>query len=447
MFVSGNPGGTDRQMTVAQLETQRDTALPDRPHPALRAARPAAPLLGGRARAEAHRHRPAVRPRRTASRSSSAGCSRSNDKTFMDARRAAEADLRAGSPPTPKLAAEIADPWGEIAGAQAAYADQYLHYRQLEASAGSLSDLFGYARDLVRAAQERAKPSAERLPEYAGNPPALLLREELLDAKPVDAPLEQLLPGILAVQDARVPDRRRSGEQVAAGQGQPGRPVGAAGERDPAGGSGGAQGLVGRRRRGRAGLDRSDDPVRSEDGPRRARGAQALGNGGSPARPDRAAERLARARFAAYGDAVYPDATFTPATVLRQGRGLDLPRRDRALFHDTFAGLLRPRHRRRAVRPDAPLDCGEGQAQSGHRLRLRHHQTTSSAAIPARPWSTPRARCWARPSTATSIRWAATTATTGRSTARTVVVSTAAATEALDKVYGQAALLKELTGK
>ena len=30
---------------------------------------------------------------------------------------------------------------------------------------------------------------------------------------------------------------------------------------------------------------------------------------------------------------------------------------------------------------------------------------------------------------------------------RTVVVSTAAATEALDKVYGQAALLKELTGK
>src|SRR6185369_2389339 len=66
-----------------------------------------------------------------------------------------------------------------------------VRYRQLEGAAGSLSDLFGYARDIVRAAQERAKPSSGRLPEYADTR-LPLLEKELLDAKPVDVPLEQL---------------------------------------------------------------------------------------------------------------------------------------------------------------------------------------------------------------------------------------------------------------
>src|SRR5205085_9245916 len=106
-------------------------------------------------------------------------------------KRAAEAELKARVAGDPKLRAEIGDPWSEIEQAQAAYADQYVRYRQLEAGAGSLSELFEDARTLVRAAQGRAKQPADRLPEYAeARLPAL--ERSLTDPTTVSLPLEQL---------------------------------------------------------------------------------------------------------------------------------------------------------------------------------------------------------------------------------------------------------------
>ena len=52
------------------------------------------------------------------------------------------------------------------------------------------SHLFGYARALVRAAAEREKPSAERLPGYADSQ-LPLLEKQVLDASPVYPALEQ----------------------------------------------------------------------------------------------------------------------------------------------------------------------------------------------------------------------------------------------------------------
>jgi hypothetical protein len=67
----------------------------------------------------------------------------------------------------------------------------YLRYIFLEARAGGGSELFGYARTLVRAAAERAKPDRDRLPEY--HETALpLIKKEIVDPRPVYPWLEEL---------------------------------------------------------------------------------------------------------------------------------------------------------------------------------------------------------------------------------------------------------------
>ncbi|MDZ4053464.1 MAG: S46 family peptidase, partial [Phenylobacterium sp.] len=183
-FVSGNPGSTGRLLTLAQLETQRDLSIP--------VSQLQRSELRGRliafSEVSAENKRIATDPLFGVENSFKVFFGRQfalNDAAFMDAKRTAEAELKAKVAADPALAREIGDPWSEIEAAQAAYAEHYLPYRQIEAAAGGGSSLFGYARTLVRAAQERAKPSTERLPEYSEARLALT-EKRLLDARPVD---------------------------------------------------------------------------------------------------------------------------------------------------------------------------------------------------------------------------------------------------------------------
>jgi hypothetical protein len=83
------------------------------------------------------------------------------------------------------------DPWREIAEVQDDFAELYLPFSYTESGAGGGSQLYSWARTLVRAAQERAKPSAERLPEFADSRIPLVERA-VLEARPTEAPLEQM---------------------------------------------------------------------------------------------------------------------------------------------------------------------------------------------------------------------------------------------------------------
>ena len=56
--------------------------------------------------------------------------------------------------------------WDDIARAEQRYREILIPYTWLEGGAAFNSELFGYARQLVRAADERAKPNTERLREY-----------------------------------------------------------------------------------------------------------------------------------------------------------------------------------------------------------------------------------------------------------------------------------------
>ena len=84
--------------------------------------------------------------------------------------------ITAGRFLTGLVAERIGDPWGDLEKVQVTARDLYLPYRQLEANAGGGSTLYSYARAIVRASKERAKPVAERRAGYADSDIAALGR-------------------------------------------------------------------------------------------------------------------------------------------------------------------------------------------------------------------------------------------------------------------------------
>jgi V8-like Glu-specific endopeptidase len=165
VFVAGHPGTTDRLLTVPQLKTQRDLVLPfwllrfselrgrlaQYSKTSDEAARTAMDYLG--TIENSHKVR---RMQLTALL----------DDRMMDQRIEAEASLRAAVAANPALQASAGGAWDDIARAQRRYRDILVPYTWLEGGAGFNSDLFGYARLLVRAGAERARPNADRLREY-----------------------------------------------------------------------------------------------------------------------------------------------------------------------------------------------------------------------------------------------------------------------------------------
>jgi hypothetical protein len=110
---------------------------------------------------------------------------------FMAVKQRQEDELKTRVRANAELARRIGDPWADIEKAQAAYAERYLAYRMLEQNAGYGSQLYAYTRTLVRAAKERAKPADQRNAAYAENRlPAL--EHALLEEPPIDKGLDQL---------------------------------------------------------------------------------------------------------------------------------------------------------------------------------------------------------------------------------------------------------------
>lgn len=222
---------------------------------------------------------------------------------------AAETDLRARVARNRVSMREVGDAWGEIERAQTAYRGMFNQYQMLEASAGLRSGLFGWARDIVRAAAERDKPDGERMPRYTQARIATAERA-VLGAQPTYPSFEELNLSIwlskvreyLTVDD---PMTRRvlGGESPEALAARLSRSRLA----DPAYRAQLWQG-------GAATVAASDDPmivfVRSWDGEARAARQRFEREVEGPIA--RAHERIARARFRAFGDASYPDATGTP---------------------------------------------------------------------------------------------------------------------------------------
>jgi hypothetical protein len=191
VFVSGNPGGTSRQLTTAELAFQRDYVLPWRlnMHAELRGRLLAFAALG----AEEQRIASDTLFSQENSFKARIGMRLALvDPAVFGVKQAEEADLIKRIGADAKLKADVGDAFGEIARSTSAFSAFNQFYYYAEQAPGSGSELMNFARTLVRGAAERAKPDGQRLPGYTD---ATIGKTEsdLLAATPVEKPLETLL--------------------------------------------------------------------------------------------------------------------------------------------------------------------------------------------------------------------------------------------------------------
>jgi len=201
--------------------------------------------------------------------------------------------------------AAIGDPWTEIDRAVTALRAIDTEYRFAEPQ----GELFDYALSLVRAADERAKPNAERLPGYSDS--ALpLLEKNLLDTRPIYPWLDALMMEWSLSKAREYLGTDHPQTQLLLGKESPEglatRLVGGSKLADPAVRKalwdGGAKAIAA-----------SKDPMivyaRKLDANQRR--LQTLYDERYDGPVTAARAKLADARFAAFGDSVYPDATFS----------------------------------------------------------------------------------------------------------------------------------------
>ncbi|CAN5300103.1 S46 family peptidase [soil metagenome] len=308
VFVAGNPGSTSRLLTISQLEYLRDLQLP------------ITLIQGSELRGRIQEYAGTSDEAKRVSVDPLFGLENSfkvwygqegalTDPAFMATKRAEEADLRAKVAADPAIAARIGDPWGDLEKVQSAARDLYLPYRQLESGAGGGSALYRYAKSIVRAAKERARPVAERRAGYSDAALAQMSRR-LAEVTPIDQGLEEIYlthwllktREYLTVDNAEV--KALLGKEAPAAIAD--RVVTGTRLGDPA-------------ERARLfamtpeELAASGDPliafVLANDDAAQAVRAQWDSAVNGPT--SKAAEKIAQARFAVYGSNLYPDATFS----------------------------------------------------------------------------------------------------------------------------------------
>ena len=327
-FVVGNPGSTSRLWTDSQLAFEREVRLPV-------TVATLSELRGRliRAMEESKEHAREGGDMLSGIENSLKvyiGRTKAlNDPAFTAKLAEAQNDLRqqvAGD-------SEIGDPWTTVDEAMNAYRALYYPLRFTQPS----GDLYSYAQTLVFAAQERDKPNSERLPGYTDS--ALPLTEkQVLDERPVYPWLDELgmewslskAREYLGVDD---PDTKlllgkESPEQLAE------RLVNGTSLADPAVRKALWDG-------GLEAVEASDDPMikYALKLATRQRELKALADAQYSGPLAAAGVKLADARFAAYGDSLYPDATFTLRISYGQVKGW-IERGNQVPFQTTMGGTF-----------------------------------------------------------------------------------------------------------
>ncbi|HEX7643680.1 MAG TPA: S46 family peptidase [Burkholderiaceae bacterium] len=308
VFVTGHPGATQRQLTVAQLQTLRDIGL-----------------IEGMARIAEIRgvleqySKTGTEAKRTADhdifsventyKAYHGRLATLLDPAFMAQKEKEEAALRKYVAGKPELAKKVGGAWDAIAKAQEAYRRINKPFLMTERAYGFQGDYFRFARILLRGTEEHTKPNAERFPEYAD---AKLpeVEQRLFSDAPVYPELEKVKLSLsltklrewLGPDDALVKQvlGNKSPDDVAAEL--------IAGTRlgDPAVRKALWQG-------GKDAVAKSDDPfiklAALVDVPARAIRKRYEAEVESVEQKN--AELIAQARFAQQGTSAYPDATFT----------------------------------------------------------------------------------------------------------------------------------------
>ncbi|WP_237170840.1 S46 family peptidase [Paludisphaera borealis] len=307
VFVAGHPGRTDRLNTMASIAYLRDLGFPsllDWLH-----AKEAFLLdFGRRGDEEFRQSKEELFSIQNSRKARLGGFKGLQDPAFLAKKQEAENDLRKSVAADPKKQAAYGEAWDRIAEAQKAMAAIARPLALLERGRAIDSQHFGIARELVRLAEEKPKPNADRLKEYRDSGLASL-ELELFSEAPIYPDFEkaklafslgywkQIEPNDPLL--ARVLDGRTPAEAAAALV------------------SGTKLGDVAVRRKlaegGKEAIEKSDDPMIKlallvDPESRRLRKEREDKVEGVEAANY---ALIAKALFEERGDSVYPDATFT----------------------------------------------------------------------------------------------------------------------------------------
>lgn len=162
-FVTGHPGRTNRQDTVAQMEYSADFAIPMRLK-AMERRKSAMVAYAATSPEAARQVNTQIFGIENSIKATTGYWSGLKDKAAMARIQAAEKDLRAKVAKDAKLTAEAGQSWAKIEAATKVA--KGLAKDALNVGTAN-STLLGYALGLVRIADEEALPSEKRLPEYS----------------------------------------------------------------------------------------------------------------------------------------------------------------------------------------------------------------------------------------------------------------------------------------
>jgi hypothetical protein len=189
VFVSGNPGGTDRNLTVAELDELRDSAVPLRLDE-LKWQEVLLDSWSARNKENARRAKQFLFGVKNSRKAFDGRLGGLLDPQLMGAKAATESEFKERLANKPEFAGALAA-YDKIAAASKILGETYVKYNLFENGMGFKCDSFQIARTLLRAGEERPKPNGERLREFFDSSrPSLEL--SLFSAKPVYPDLEIL---------------------------------------------------------------------------------------------------------------------------------------------------------------------------------------------------------------------------------------------------------------
>ena len=315
-FVSGNPGGTSRGMTLAQFQDQRDMNLP------------VSLMQLSQTRGWMSEYQQRGKEQQRHSNEDLFGVENSlkalkgqhealADPNFWGLLQKNESDFRRKVITTPALFAQYGDVWDSIAALTAKGQQQRKLLKALDDTFDST--LVDIARNTWRYAQEKTKPNGERLPEFADARLPQLVQSVLSEA-PISKEFEiaKLSYGLTQLREELGPDHpvvkkllgTNSPKQLANTLIK-GTRLHEVKNNDKGEAVGGLRKTLWEA--DAATLAASTDPllkfVASYDAEARAARKRFDQEVEGPLKKQQ--ERLAQARFAVYGTGIYPDATFT----------------------------------------------------------------------------------------------------------------------------------------
>ena len=333
VFVSGHPGRTSRLFTMAELEYVRDVQMP-RTMQRLFRAEVLLTSYSARSQENARRAKDDLFGVQNSRKARKGGLAGLLDPELMGQKAAAEKALREKIAAREDLKDALAA-YYRIAAAQKVIAENARAYNLLEGAGGFHCELFGIARTLLRAAEERAKPNGERLREFT-EASRESLELSLFSDKPIYDDLEELdLTDSLTLLAEEMGASSPLVQKVLAGKSPNARAVALL--------KGTKMNDVAFRKKlyegGASAVDATNDPMialaKMVDG--EARALRKIMEAQGEAKQQSHA-KIAKARFALEGTSSYPDATFTLRLAYGTVKGFEdggkqIP------AHTTFAGL------------------------------------------------------------------------------------------------------------